>query len=196
MIANNADNYKFGNLQVDKVYQGDTLIWPQPQITEGWYQIKLLSDTCGDWDITTLVPAVVWGDVLQNHSLDPTTKTWASSGPMYNNYFKARINTPTELYADRDYTNQTGPDYRCHLTWDPATRTWDRTDNIDYWIYSVHQSFSYSHSLGVPTTMPQFLVDVYKHQYNFTGEYPDYPKTGYIYLFDGETLDDVINCVS
>ena len=167
-----------------------------PVDTSGWYQITINSDAYGDYDVSTLT---LEGSMVKDWMLDQTTidSNYELSPVDFtsnNNEFSLKIITATKIGADRDYADGTGDTPRCQLTWDPTTRKWDRTDDDDYYLYPVNQGGSYSHSLGVCTSMPQFLVDVDSSDgtYNDSGIKQEFPKTGIIWLYSGETIPDVL----
>jgi len=165
---------------------GDTEV-----LVDGWYLMILNSDTYGDYDVNTLsysggsfIGANPSNHIV-NSNLDLQTTGWYTS-----NVFKSRVVDSSHLEADRNWLDQGDSTYRCKLTWNKATRTWTRTDASDYYLYPINQSASYSHSLGVCTNDPRFLVQVEAepHEYDKSGIYAQYPKVGVIWLFAGETL--------
>jgi hypothetical protein len=167
-----------------------------PVDTSGWYQITINSDTYGDYDVSTLTLGGVYVEfwlldqttINSNYELSPVGLAASDD------YFSLKIITANQIKADRDYSDQTGNTQRCQLTWDPTTRKWNRIDNDDYHLYPVNQSASYSHSLGVCTFMPQFLVDIRSSDgiYNDSGIKSEFPKKGMIWLYSGETISDVL----
>jgi len=165
-----------------------------PVDTSGWYHITFNSDTYGDYDLDTLTPTSGFGGTFANHSLD-SNNYLTSTGASSNNSFKSRVVDSIHLEADRNYTDKsTTSNYRCKITWDPNTRTWDRTDNVDYWLYPINQTASNSHSLGVITSDPRFLCDVYDtntSDSNSSGEYSLFPKNAFIYLHNGERIEEI-----
>ena len=157
----------------------------------GWYTITMNSDTFGDYDADTFTYSdglFMGGNITIDSSLD-----LQSTGFYLNNVFKSNITDASHLVADRNTIDQTDANYRCNLTWDKATRTWNRTDDVDYYLYPVNQPASYSHSLGVMTSDPRFLVHISDPDLNYdqSGTFSAYPKLGLIWLFAGEAIGEI-----
>ncbi len=177
----------FGVVDYGQVYEA-------PVSSSGWYTITINSDTYGDYDISTL--AYTGGSFFGNNPSSVTLDSnldLATTGYYLNFVFKSNALSSSNLVADRNALDTTDGNYRCQFTWDKATRTWNRTDAPDYYLYPINQEASYSHSLGVCTSDPRFLVHIYDTTitFNTSGIFPDYPKTGIIWLNDGETVGGI-----
>ncbi len=162
-------------------------------VADGWYQIKLNSDTYGDYDITTITSIVgeYFGTPPFKHTIDSNldlqTIGWLLSG-----WFKSRVQDTQTIYADCDLTDMTDANYRCEVRFNKASRTWTRIDNSDYYLHPLGGG-SYSHSLGVCANDPRFLVDVTSdtNSINDSGIHDKFPKFGYIWLFAGEKIRNI-----
>lgn len=162
----------------------------------GWYRVTINTDTFDDIDRDTLT--YTGGEFLGSN---PTNHTISSdldletTGAFYNighPWFKSRVVDSTHLEAERNALDDL-PDgnYRCKFIWNKATRTWSRTDYVDYWLYQVNQGASFSRSVGVCTNDPRFLVELnwpISEVWNKSGVVDEYPKAGLIWLFAGETI--------
>ena len=190
---------------VMKAFNIGEVIEEPPEIdTAGWYRILFNSDTYGDYDISTIETGGwsngiqgdidEWGagpDVMTDHQYMDANNNLITNGAYAYNSFKTRV-VGTTLEVDRDYTNQSvDTNYRTSIEWDSNNRTWNRTDNSDYYLYPMNQSASYSSGLGVITSDPRFLTLLWHTSYNGSGIKDSFPKTAYIYLQNGESIEDV-----
>ena len=171
---------------------------------DGWYRVALLSDTAGDYDRTTFCKT--GGNFgLDNHYFERDNPTdpnspmlLRTSGDFGNmDLFRSAMENTNTLHADK-IKNMLPTGLRCQVQFDTVSRTWARLDASEYYVYKPEpneiNSKIVSCSLGVSVGDPRFLVTLTpKNHYDFNveGEYPEYPKNGYIWLFRGESISDI-----
>jgi hypothetical protein len=200
----------------NKPYTNDSFCcfkhYPPRAPVDGWYRVSLIRDDHNAYDpISFKKDGSHFG--LDNHyfereipgdDLSPLLlKTIGTYGSP--DLYRSIVQNTDTLHADR-FKTAPGPDYRCQLRFDWTTRTWTRLDDSGYMLYPVDihapspsqgadiDPNINSCSLGVCVNDPRFLVTITSKQhysYNHSGQYPEFPKLGYIWLFAGETIDGI-----
>jgi hypothetical protein len=179
---------------------------------DGWYRVALTRDDYAGYERTSFMKT--GGHFgLDNHYFereypnDPSSPMLLKSSGPYGgtDYFRSMIQNTDTIHADR-YNVDPGNGYRCQVKFDWVTRTWTRLDDSGYRLYPVDVTSPSpsegmdidpnlnSCSLGVCLADPRFLVSITSREhysFNHSGNYPEFPKLGYIWLFRGETIKSI-----
>jgi len=180
--------------------------YPPRAPVDGWYRVSLLRDDYNAYDRTSFKKDDSYFGLYKHYfemsngiMLLKTTGDFGSP-----NLYRSKVQNTDTLHADKYRTNPGS--YRCQLKFDYTTRTWERLDDNGYMLYPVEinapspslasdiEPNMNSCSLGVCLNDPRFLVTITSkrhYTFNHSGQYSEFPKYGYIWLFAGETIDSI-----